>query len=380
MATLGVHSEVGTLHTVMVCRPGRAHERLTPGNRAELLFDDVLWVHEAQKDHYDFVLKMRERGVEVLELHDLLTETLSDPAARTWLLDRRVASNDVGPGMAPLLRAWLGEMPAAKLTNHLIGGVAILDLPRSERASLLRDAFDGADFLIPPVPEHALPARSLVLDLQRRHGQPDVLAGAQAGNAASARRLQVPSAVQRRRLHDLVGRLRRELRRVDARGRRRDANRQRRRAHRHGRAHDAAGRLPGGRPALRAWKRHACDRLPDAEEPRRHAPRHGVHLLRPRSVHVVPGGRRSGALLQREAGRQRRRRGPRRCGPSVRRRAKRRSGSRRCASSKPAATPGKRSASNGTTATTSSRCRQASWSATTATRTPTRCCARPASR
>ena len=64
----GVHSEVGKLRTVLVCRPGLAHQRLTPGNAAELLFDDVLWVQEAQKDHYDFVLKMRERGVEVLEL------------------------------------------------------------------------------------------------------------------------------------------------------------------------------------------------------------------------------------------------------------------------------------------------------------------------
>src|SRR5881394_3749238 len=63
---VGVHSEVGTLRSVMVCRPGLAHQRLTPGNRAELLFDDVLWVHEAQKDHYDFVLKMKKRGVEVL--------------------------------------------------------------------------------------------------------------------------------------------------------------------------------------------------------------------------------------------------------------------------------------------------------------------------
>src|SRR4051812_30227762 len=71
----GVHSEIGRLRTVLVCRPGLAHQRLTPGNRAELLFDDVLWVQEAQKDHYDFVLKMRDRDVEVLELHDLLRET-----------------------------------------------------------------------------------------------------------------------------------------------------------------------------------------------------------------------------------------------------------------------------------------------------------------
>ena len=72
MREFGVHSEVGKLRTVMVCRPGLAHQRLTPGNCHELLFDDVIWVHEAQKDHYDFVLKMQERGVEVLELHDLL--------------------------------------------------------------------------------------------------------------------------------------------------------------------------------------------------------------------------------------------------------------------------------------------------------------------
>ena len=76
MQTFGVHSEVGKLRTVLVCRPGLAHQRLTPGNASDLLFDDVLWVHEAQKDHYDFVLKMRERGVEVLELHDLLAETV----------------------------------------------------------------------------------------------------------------------------------------------------------------------------------------------------------------------------------------------------------------------------------------------------------------
>jgi len=152
MKSLGVHSEVGTLRTVMVCRPGLAHQRLTPGNRADLLFDDVLWVHEAQKDHYDFVLKMQERGVEVLDLHDLLAETLANPQARAWVLDRRITVNDVGLGIAPVLRAWLDEMPAARLAEHLIGGIAILDMPKSELSSRLADAYDGTDFLVPPVP------------------------------------------------------------------------------------------------------------------------------------------------------------------------------------------------------------------------------------
>src|SRR5436853_7777555 len=115
METFGVHSEIGTLRTVMVCRPGLAHKRLTPGNRADLLFDDVLWVQEAQKDHYDFVLKMQERGVEVLELHDLLADTLEDPTARTWVLDRRITPNDVGLATAPVLRAWLDDPPAPKV-------------------------------------------------------------------------------------------------------------------------------------------------------------------------------------------------------------------------------------------------------------------------
>ena len=42
MSKLGVHSEIGKLNTVMVCRPGLAHKRLTPGNCHDLLFDDVI--------------------------------------------------------------------------------------------------------------------------------------------------------------------------------------------------------------------------------------------------------------------------------------------------------------------------------------------------
>jgi arginine deiminase len=152
MQKFGVHSEIGKLRTVLVCRPGLAHQRLTPGNAGDLLFDDVLWVQEAQKDHYDFVLKMRERGVEVLDLHELLAETLKDKEARAWVLDRRITVNDVGVGTSRFVRPWLDEMAADKLAEHLIGGIAILDLPKGELATMMADAFGGTDFIIPPVP------------------------------------------------------------------------------------------------------------------------------------------------------------------------------------------------------------------------------------
>jgi arginine deiminase len=136
----------------MVCRPGLAHQRLTPGNCRDLLFDDVIWVQEAQKDHYDFVLKMRERGVEVLELHEMLAQTLESRPARAFVLDRRITANAVGVGTAEVLRPWLDELPSPKLAEHLIGGIAVSDLPEGDQRKRLTEAFGGADFVTPPIP------------------------------------------------------------------------------------------------------------------------------------------------------------------------------------------------------------------------------------
>lgn len=108
--TLGVHSEAGKLRAVMVCRPGLAHRRLTPGNREALLFDDVIWVERAIEDHAYFTDAMHERGVEVLEFSRLLAEICVDPVARGWILDRRIVEEEVGTGMlrncAGGLRRW----------------------------------------------------------------------------------------------------------------------------------------------------------------------------------------------------------------------------------------------------------------------------------
>ena len=54
-ALLGANSEVGKLKTVMVCSPGLAHERLTPTNCEDLLYDDVIWVKRARAANADFV-------------------------------------------------------------------------------------------------------------------------------------------------------------------------------------------------------------------------------------------------------------------------------------------------------------------------------------
>lgn len=152
---LGVHSEVGRLRKVLVCSPGLAHERLTPSNCDDLLFDDVMWVQNARRDHADFVLKMQERGVEVLELHDVLATTMTDPTARAWLLDRKITPNEVGLGLVAETRAFLDALTPAELARHLIGGMSTLDLPaelRTGYVALARESTGVREYLMPPLP------------------------------------------------------------------------------------------------------------------------------------------------------------------------------------------------------------------------------------
>ncbi|HEX8346527.1 MAG TPA: arginine deiminase [Actinoplanes sp.] len=151
----GVYSEVGKLRKVLVCAPGLAHRRLTPTNADDLLFDDVMWVENAQRDHADFVNKLRNRGVEVVELHDLLADTVAIPHARSWLLDRKIIANEVGLGLLEDTRAFLEELKPRELSEFLIGGLATSDLPddfRSGYVALAREATGVREYLMPPLP------------------------------------------------------------------------------------------------------------------------------------------------------------------------------------------------------------------------------------
>jgi arginine deiminase len=150
-----VHSEVGKLRKVLVCSPGLAHERLTPTNCDSLLFDDVLWVQNARRDHFDFMDKMRDRGVEVVELHNLLTQTMDIPEAKSWLLDRKIVTNEVGLGLVEDTRGFLDSLQSRRLAELLLGGMSTIDLPsdvRSGYRALVRETTGINEYLMPPLP------------------------------------------------------------------------------------------------------------------------------------------------------------------------------------------------------------------------------------
>jgi arginine deiminase len=148
---LGVHSETGKLRQVMVCRPGLAHRRLTPSNCEELLFDDVFWVKQAQKDHDVFANLMRDEGVEVLDVNELLAEVLNKPDGRAWVLDHRINADHVGVGMTLELRSWMEDLPGARLAEFLLGGLTVNDLP-FEPLDLFGSYLGHHGFILPPLP------------------------------------------------------------------------------------------------------------------------------------------------------------------------------------------------------------------------------------
>ena len=158
MTSLGVHSEVGKLRQVIVHRPDLSLKRLTPGNHDELLFDDVLWVERAQWEHDQFVARMRERGVEVLYVQDLLSEALTaSDEARRRIISLVASEAVVGPSLVEAVQACLTALAPDALARHLIGGLTVaesgLDLGLLRTTSLIAAAIDDESvFVLPPLP------------------------------------------------------------------------------------------------------------------------------------------------------------------------------------------------------------------------------------
>ena len=158
MTTFGVHSEVGRLRKVMVHRPELSLQRLTPSNHDDLLFDDVLWVERAQYEHDQFVAKMRDRGVEVFLLRDLLGEALAaSDEGRLKLIELAASEFTVGISLVDEVRSLLWGMTPETLARHLVGGLTVaesgLDLGRLRTQSVIAAAVDDDSvFVLPPLP------------------------------------------------------------------------------------------------------------------------------------------------------------------------------------------------------------------------------------
>jgi arginine deiminase len=143
-------SEVGRLRTVMLHRPGPELKRLTPRNNDKLLFDGIPWVSRAQEEHDAFADALRSRGVEVLYLTDLLTETLEQEQARNHAIATALGGLHLGDTMRSYLAHFLRDAPPDELTDYLTAGIRNDEVRGG--LGLVTSLLASDDFLIDPLP------------------------------------------------------------------------------------------------------------------------------------------------------------------------------------------------------------------------------------
>ena len=135
---------------MLLHRPGAELKRLTPRNNDALLFDGIPWVDRAQEEHDEFADALRTRGVEVLYLTDLLTETLAIDAARADVTAAVLAHPRLGGSMCGHVRSLLADLGPAELVGVLTAGLRRDELGAA--TGLAAALMDPLDFVIDPLP------------------------------------------------------------------------------------------------------------------------------------------------------------------------------------------------------------------------------------
>jgi arginine deiminase len=149
-----VTSEIGQLQTVLVHTPGVELEAVTPANREDYLYDDIIDLEIAQREHRQFVSVLR-RFATVFQVRDLLADVLAQRAARDFLITKTmdvIESDELAQRM--------GTLPAGQIVEMLIEGT------REESGPLAR-ALNEVGFALPPLPNLFFP-RDIGMVIGRR--------------------------------------------------------------------------------------------------------------------------------------------------------------------------------------------------------------------
>lgn len=150
-----VTSEIGQLKRVLLKRPGRELEHLSPETMEQLLFDDIPYLHRAQAEHDRFAELLRESGAEVSYLDSLIAEVLEkEPALRElFVSDVIEKAGGSARGYREALTEYLLSMQDARtLVRKTMAGVTYEEVFRDHAAGLSGLVREKTRFLMPPIP------------------------------------------------------------------------------------------------------------------------------------------------------------------------------------------------------------------------------------
>ena len=152
---ISVSSEIGPLTKVLLQRPGRELEHLSPETMEQLLFDDIPFLHRAQEEHDRFAEILRENGAQVVYLDDLTAEVLSrEPSLREpFIQDVIERAGGSARGYREALTEYLGTIADAKnLVRKTMAGVTYGEVFEDHTAGLAGLVREKTRFLMPPIP------------------------------------------------------------------------------------------------------------------------------------------------------------------------------------------------------------------------------------
>ncbi|MEH7301721.1 arginine deiminase [Neobacillus drentensis] len=148
-----VTSEIGTLRSVLLKRPGKEVENLTPEYLQRLLFDDIPYLPIIQREHDYFAETLKNRGIEVLYLEKLVVETLSNPNIKKQFIDDILRESKANVnGASRVLKEYLLSFSTADMVDKMMSGILKREIEPEKKAHLYEFMEDHYPFYLDPMP------------------------------------------------------------------------------------------------------------------------------------------------------------------------------------------------------------------------------------
>ena len=148
-----VKSEVGTLKRVLLHRPGQELENLMPQYLSRQLFEDIPYLVHAREEHDEFAETLRQSGVEVVYLLDLVAEAVKEPAVKEQIVSDFISEIGISArGVEERVREYLLNLPVPQMLASMVRGVRKSDLGSREPIHLVDYIDDAYPFFVDPMP------------------------------------------------------------------------------------------------------------------------------------------------------------------------------------------------------------------------------------
>ncbi|MCX7694775.1 MAG: arginine deiminase [Caloramator sp.] len=150
---INITSEIGKLKKVLLHRPGNEVENLVPEYLGRLLFDDIPYLKIAQEEHDKFAQVLKENGVEVVYLEELVASALNDSKVKVAFLEEMLSESRINsPSLRQAIIEYLLSMPTRDMVDKIMAGIRKEEIEIKEITSLADLMMDDYPFYLDPMP------------------------------------------------------------------------------------------------------------------------------------------------------------------------------------------------------------------------------------